>query len=228
MNKSINEARTSTVDLYIVYQFIRRLATPFKEWPAYKTGVIDDRGNIKKDKRTRTREEDKSFQTFDLMILKLKKLLEKIPGGRTRLASYAAALFLIREKWEHKTEEQILSEDNADFADYIRVFRLTNFKKALEEMPANSMGGGAIAGGGINGPDDVKVAKKARKRYKTNNKRVFCLKKLNGASKLVYSGVCFLMVEKNHSQSSYYNNKNFYCCIIILIQCCSLNITNNK
>ena len=38
-------------------------------------------------------------------------------------------------------------------------------------MPANSMGGGAIAGGGINGPDDVKVAKKARKRYKTNNKR---------------------------------------------------------
>tara|TARA_B100000575_G_C22964714_1_gene557184 strand:- start:51 stop:629 length:579 start_codon:yes stop_codon:yes gene_type:complete len=171
MNKSINEARTSTVDLYIVYQFIRRLATPFKEWPAYKTGVIDDRGNIKKNKRTRTREEDKSFQTFDLMILKLKKLLEKIPGGRTRLASYAAALFLIREKWEHKTEEQILSEDNADFADYIRVFRLTNFKKALEEMPANSMGGGAIAGGGINGPDDVKVAKKARKRYKTNNKR---------------------------------------------------------
>ena len=51
MNKSINEARTSTVDLYIVYQFIRRLATPFKEWPAYKTGVIDERGNIKKNKR---------------------------------------------------------------------------------------------------------------------------------------------------------------------------------
>ena len=100
-----------------------------------------------------------------------KKLLEKIPGGRTRLASYAAALYLVRENWEHKTEEQILSEDSSDFADYIRVFRLSNFKRALEEMPANAMGGGAIAGGGINGPDDVKVSKKARKRYKTDNKK---------------------------------------------------------
>ena len=33
------------------------------------------------------------------------------------------------------------------------------------------MGSGAIAGGGINGPDDVKVAKKARKNYKSKNKQ---------------------------------------------------------
>ena len=59
MNKSINEARTSTVDLYIVYQFIRRLATPFKEWPAYKTGVIDERGNIKK--KTKEQEQEKKI-----------------------------------------------------------------------------------------------------------------------------------------------------------------------
>ncbi len=31
-------------------------------------------------------------------------------------------------------------------------------------------GSGAIAGGGVNGPDDVKMAKKARKKYKTQNK----------------------------------------------------------
>ena len=32
------------------------------------------------------------------------------------------------------------------------------------------MGAGNIAGAGVNGPDDVKMAKKARKRYKTQNK----------------------------------------------------------
>ena len=37
-------------------------------------------------------------------------------------------------------------------------------------MPTNAMGSGAIAGGGVNGPDDVKMAKKARKKYKTQNK----------------------------------------------------------
>ena len=32
------------VDLFLVYQFIRRLATPFKEWKAYELGIIDDKG----------------------------------------------------------------------------------------------------------------------------------------------------------------------------------------
>ena len=39
-------ASTGVVDLFVVYQFIKRLATPFNKWDAYKTGVIDERGNI--------------------------------------------------------------------------------------------------------------------------------------------------------------------------------------
>jgi hypothetical protein len=104
------------------------------------------------------------------MILKLKRLLEKIPGGRSRLASYAAALYLIKEDWTDKTEKDILHESNQDFTDYIRIYRLDNYKRALEEMPTNSMGSGAIAGAGVNGPDDVKVTKKKRLKYKSQNK----------------------------------------------------------
>ena len=163
-------ARTSAVDMFVVYQFIRRLATPFNKWDAYKTGVIDDRGNIKVKPKDRTPEQRRSFKVFDVMITKLKRLLEKIPGGRSRLASYAAALYLIKEDWGSKTEQQILSESNQDFTDYIRIYRLDNYKRALEEMPTNSMGAGNIAGAGVNGPDDVKMTKKARKRYKTQNK----------------------------------------------------------
>ena len=37
-------------DLFLVYEFIKRLATPFKEWDAYDLGIIDERGNIIKDK----------------------------------------------------------------------------------------------------------------------------------------------------------------------------------
>ena len=39
-------ASTGVVDLSVVYQFIRRLATPFIKWEAYKTGVINERGDI--------------------------------------------------------------------------------------------------------------------------------------------------------------------------------------
>ena len=30
-------ARTGVIDIYLVYQFLRRLATPFEKWDAYKT-----------------------------------------------------------------------------------------------------------------------------------------------------------------------------------------------
>jgi hypothetical protein len=98
------------VDLFLVYQFIRRLVTPFNKWEAYELGIIDDKGNILRKKRDRTPEERRKFGVFDIMILKLKKLLAKIPGGTTKLASYATALWLIRE-WNHFSSESLLTED---------------------------------------------------------------------------------------------------------------------
>ena len=77
---------------------------------------------------------------------------------------------LIKEDWENKTEQEILHESNDTFIDYLRLYKLDTYNRALEEMPTNSMGAGNIAGAGVNGPDDVKMAKKARKRYKTQNK----------------------------------------------------------
>ena len=62
-------ARTSAVDMFVVYQFIRRLATPFNKWDAYKTGVIDDRGNIKVKPKDRTPEQRRSFKVFDLSLI---------------------------------------------------------------------------------------------------------------------------------------------------------------
>lgn len=85
------------VDLFLVYQFIKRLATPFDEWKAYDLGIIDDRGEILLKRRNMTREQRDNWDKFDVLVLKLKRLLEKIPGGRSRLASYAAALWLIKE-----------------------------------------------------------------------------------------------------------------------------------
>lgn len=163
-------ASTSVVDLFVVYQFIRRLATPFNKWDAYKKGVIDERGNIILKPNERDRQQKDSFKIFDVMILKLKRLLEKIPGGKTRLASYAAALYLVKEDWEHKTEEEVLLENNDQYLNYIRLYKLDHYKRALEEMPTNAAGSGNIAGMGVNGADDVKVSKKKQKGYKQRNK----------------------------------------------------------
>jgi hypothetical protein len=102
------------VDLFLVYQFIRRLATPFTKWQAYKLGIIDDKGNnlIKSKDFTNSRQR-KAWGVFDRMIANLKKLLAKVPGGSSRFATYAAALFLIKE-YKAFTDESTLTEDMSD------------------------------------------------------------------------------------------------------------------
>ena len=71
------------VDLFLVYQFIRRLATPFNEWKAYELGIIDGKGKqLKKRKDLTTREEKDSYGVFDIMITKLKRLIEKYLEAR--------------------------------------------------------------------------------------------------------------------------------------------------
>jgi hypothetical protein len=95
------------VDLYIVYRILRKLTTPFDQWDAYKQGVIDAEGNvIKKSEDRTTLDQKESLTTLDTLILNLKKILGKLPFGKTRLASYGAALFLIKEE-KNLTEENL-------------------------------------------------------------------------------------------------------------------------
>ncbi len=103
------------VDLFMVYQFIRRLATPFEKWPAYKEGIIDKDGKVLiKSKDLNTKKQRAAWRIFDRMIANLKKLLAKVPGGSSKLASYAAALFLIREYKAFTDDDMFLNEDMTD------------------------------------------------------------------------------------------------------------------
>lgn len=129
------------VDLYIVYRILRKLTTPFTEWDAFKTGVIDAEGNLlKKSDQRRTQAEMDSYTPFDNLVAKLKRLLAKVPGGAGRFATYAAALLLIKEE-KTLTEENIEERFNA----YLN-------SEVLTEDIANAVGSGNIAGTDGNPP----------------------------------------------------------------------------
>jgi len=86
------------IDLAITYKFLKNLVTPFEKWPAYKLGLIDKDGNIIKQRRERLKQEEKNaLGYFDIMTLNLRKLLGKLPGGQSAIATYAAALLLLKE-----------------------------------------------------------------------------------------------------------------------------------
>jgi len=101
---------------FIAYKFIKILSMPWKETDAFKFGIIDKKGKVlKKMKDLRTSEERKSYTIFHRLIWNLKKLLEKLPIFKSRIASFAAALYLIKEQVD---PEGTLIEDM--FLDYLK------------------------------------------------------------------------------------------------------------
>ena len=135
-------------DLILIYQFIKRLSTPFEEQEAYKLGIIDEKGNRIKSKKLETKEEKNAYGYLDKLIFNLKKLIEKVPGGKSRLGSFAAALFLIREgAGEKEFSAQELQEGWEQTMDELKSLSPKTFKELVEEAPANATGS-AVAGTG--------------------------------------------------------------------------------
>ena len=110
------------IDATTVFRFVKLLSTPFQRWPAYKTGVIDKDGNTIKSASERvTPQEKSSFTMFHRLVRNVKKLVTKLPAGRSFLVNFAAALFLIREYKEnpygHDLQERFEDfwENNREF-----------------------------------------------------------------------------------------------------------------
>ena len=147
----------NVIDLWQVYSFIRKITTSFDKWEAYKTGVIDKNGNILVSKASRSADQRSSFNVHDLMILKLKKLLNTIPGGSSKIGTYFAALWLIRE-WNEFSENSLLTENISEetldhslllfskaYSNYTT--QNLNVNKIMNEETA--VAGGNIAGLGV-------------------------------------------------------------------------------
>ena len=84
-------------DLYFVFRFLRLLTMDYKKTDAYKFGIIDGKGKaLKKSADLESIKEKASYTMLHRMVFKIRRLMEKIPGGR--FVNYAAALFLLKEQ----------------------------------------------------------------------------------------------------------------------------------
>jgi len=133
------------MDLFLIYQFIKRLTTPFDQTDAFKMGLIDKDG--KRLKKAESKEEKAAMTYFDRLIFNLKRLLAKVPGGSSRIATFGAALMLIKESANpkgHYTDEEL----TAALMEEIDMLEKSSYKKLselLEDAPANATGA-AVAG----------------------------------------------------------------------------------
>ena len=129
------------VDAFIAYKFIKILSTPFDQTDAFKLGIIDADGNVlKKRKDLRGTAEKKTYTIFHQIGWNLKRILNKIPGTKSRFGSFAAALFLLKEEAKGKYTDWNLVEQ------YIMEYAQEEGLLLKEDIPANNASSGQVAG----------------------------------------------------------------------------------
>mgnify|MGYP001403904321 FL=1 len=115
------------IDTLIVFRILKLLTTPFNKQKAYKFGFIDKDGKrIKKlpdgsDNKPSSKMEKSSYTFLHRLVFNLKRIIEKVPFGKTQFASYAVALALLKEHCE-------LSDDQAEelYEKFYRYLKDTN------------------------------------------------------------------------------------------------------
>ena len=108
-------------DLGYTFRFIRMMVMDWKDWDAYKQGIIDENGKRNKNVKLDTDEKKSAYTPFIRLAANIKRLVAKIPGGGSRLGSFASALFLIKEKYnlKEKNLKDICEKCDIEMLDFL-------------------------------------------------------------------------------------------------------------
>jgi len=113
------------IDLFVTYRFLKLLTTPFDKTDAFKFGIIDEKGNrVKKPKSTlpavelNTSDMKNSYTILHKLVFNIKKIFQKVPGLRTKVGTYAAALFLLKDTFKESVDDKHMFEK--EFMKYLK------------------------------------------------------------------------------------------------------------
>jgi hypothetical protein len=83
------------VDNIIALRILWLLITPFEKTDAYKLGLISDQGEFIK--KAKTPQEVNASSMLHRLVWRIKKFINMVPGGSTKIGSLVAAYALVRE-----------------------------------------------------------------------------------------------------------------------------------
>ena len=174
VRKYLEEGRA--IDLFVAYRFLRILTTPWEDQDAFTHGIIDKDGKLlRKHNELKTSEEKESFTLLHRLIFNLKRILHKIPGVRTKIGTYATALYLLKQHMASDEEQERMIEkafynylaDNG----YIDPEEILEEKtmKSKEKEPKEKIDSKTIQRWSVwtQGPDDA-LEKKMKRQYKNS------------------------------------------------------------
>ena len=127
------------IDLFVTYRFLKLLTTPFEKTEAFKLGIIDEKGNrIKKPKSTQpavelaTVEQKNSYTILHKLVFNIKKIFSKLPILKSKIGTYAAALFLLKDTFKEHVEDPDVFEK--EFMKYLKENNIELDREISEEV----------------------------------------------------------------------------------------------
>ena len=156
------------VDNLIAYRILSMLVTSFDKTSAYRLGIVDETGKVlRKMADLRTDEERNSYTYLHRLVFNLKRILNKLPGGESKLKNIVAAFFLIKECYEKNDSAALLEEKYMAILQKLEEQNITLVEEELlieEFMFLNEDGIANVTGAGVS--TDIPVAKmKSGRRY---------------------------------------------------------------
>tara|TARA_Y100000004_G_scaffold62605_1_gene70141 strand:+ start:2353 stop:2940 length:588 start_codon:yes stop_codon:yes gene_type:complete len=122
------------IDVLITYRIIKMLITPFEKQDAYKYGIIDKNGKVlRKTRELKTPKEKDSYTILHRFVFNLKRLINLIPGGKSKIGTYAAALGLLLKE----NKEINMAEIEKELYSYLREHDLIHFGDMSESSDNN-------------------------------------------------------------------------------------------
>lgn len=149
--------RSSPIDNAIALRLLAILCTPFEEFPAYKSGVIDGKGKYIVPKSKRTSAQKRSLTYLDKLMINIKKMINKLPGGENKLKNVVTAMVLVKECLEEETDGIMLTEqyveavsndidyESDETHDIVNLW--CEYLKLREEMGSSAIVGGNTTSG---------------------------------------------------------------------------------
>ena len=118
----------SAADFVYTIRFLKLLTTPFEKMGAYEIGLIDDEGVVDKKRKAELKlsmdgrvDLATHWTSFIRLVVNIKKLMAKVPAGKSAIARYGAALYLIKESGNlnDKQIQKIHKETGIDMLDIL-------------------------------------------------------------------------------------------------------------
>lgn len=158
------------VDNLIAYRILKMLVTNFEDTEAFKLGIIDKHGkNLRKTSSLQTTQEREAYTYLNRLVFNVKKIINRLPGGESKLKSLIAALWLVKEQYQSGSRSTAMLQEKFD-----NIMKLLDNRVSLveEEIIVKKFldeddGGIANVTGAAVSTDQPKIDKKAITAYKT-------------------------------------------------------------